>query len=264
MRLHYTRGNHSLWGNLVCREMGEKNNKYFLNLENSNKTKSSVRKILTTDGALTSDPKKIMNELELYYSNLYDGRNSADTQTISSFINDLTDVPFLAEEKRNVCEGILRYDECYNVLQTFQKNKSPGNDGLTAEFYLAFWPLLGKLVVDSLNYAFEYGELSNSQKQAVITLIEKKGKDKRLVKNWRPISLVNVDAKLASKTLAKRLEKVLPEVIHFLNQNAFAKGRTIFDAFRTIDDVIEYASYRLGKSFRLAQFHFFFKSTTCI
>ena len=223
-------------------EMGEKNNKYFLNLENSNKTKSSVRKILTTNGALTSDPKKIMNELELYYSNLSDGRNSADTQTISSFLNDLTDVPFLAEEKRNVCEGILRYDECYNVLQTFQKNESLGN-GSTAEFYSAFWPLLGKLVVDSLNYAFEYGELSNSQKQSVITLIEKKGKDKRLVKNWRPISLVNVDAKLASKTLAKRLEKVLPEVIHF-NQNAFVKGRTIFDAVRTIDDVIEYARYK--------------------
>ena len=117
-------------------EMGEKNNKYILNLENSNKGESSVRKILTTDGALTSDPKKIINELELYYPNLYDGRNSADTQTISSFINDLTDVPYLAEEKKNVCEGILRYDECYNVLQTFQKNKSPGNDVLTAEFYL--------------------------------------------------------------------------------------------------------------------------------
>ena len=103
---------------------------------------------------------------------------------VSSFVNGLTvDVPYLAEEKRNVCEGILRYDECFNVLQTFQKNKSPVNDSLTAEFCLAFWPLLGKLVVDSLNYAFEYGELSNSQKQAVITLIEKKEKDKRLVKN---------------------------------------------------------------------------------
>ena len=103
--------------------------------------------------------------------------------------------------------------------------------------------MLGKLVVDSLKYAFEYGELSSSQKQAVITLIVKKGKDKRLVKNWRPISLVNVDAKLASKTLAKRLEKVLPEVIYF-NQNAFVKGRTIFDSVRTIDDVIEYARYK--------------------
>ena len=48
---------------------------------------------------------------------------------------------------------------------------------------------------------------------------------------------------MGSKTLAKRLEKVLPEVIHF-NQNAFVKGRTIFDAVRTIDDVIEYASYK--------------------
>ena len=94
---------------------------------------------------------------------------------------------------------------------------------LTTEFCLAFWLLLGKLIVDSLNYAFEYGELSKSQKQAVITLIEKKEKDKRLVKNWRPISFVNVDAKLGSKTLAKRLAKVLPEVIHF-NQNAFCKG----------------------------------------
>ena len=84
-----------------------------------------------------------------------------------------------------------------------------------------------------------------NKKQAINTLIEKKGKDKRLVKNWRPISLTNTDAKLASKTLAKRLEKVLPEVIHF-NQNAFAKGRTIFDAVTvtTIDDVIEYARYK--------------------
>ena len=82
-----------------------------------------------------------------------------------------------------------------------------------------------------------------NKKQAINTLIEKKGKDKRLVKNWRPISLTNADAKLASKTLAKRLEKVLPEEIHF-NQNAFAKGRTIFDPVTTIDDVIEYARYK--------------------
>ena len=127
------------------------------------------------------------------------------------------------EEKRNGCEGILRYDERFNVLQTFQKNKSPGNDGLTAEFYLAFWPLLGKLVFDSLNYAFEYGELSNSQKQAIITLIEKKEKDKKLAW-WR----IGVQYLLyASKTLAKCLEKVLPEVIHF-NQNAFCKGENNF------------------------------------
>ena len=137
----------------------------------------------------------------------------------------------------------MGYGECYSALQTFQKNKSPGNDGFTVEFYLAFWPVFGSLLLESLNYAFGYGELSNSQKQAVITLVEKRGKDKRQIKNWRPISLINVDAKIASKTLAKRLKNVLPEVTHF-DQSAFVKGRTIFDAIRTIDDVIEHTMNR--------------------
>ena len=86
------------------------------------------------------------------------------------------------------------------MLGTFPKNKTPGIDGLTIEFYIALWPLFGGLLVDSLNYAFEFGELSNSQKQAIMTLTEKKGKEKRMIKNWRPISLINVDANIASKT----------------------------------------------------------------
>ena len=49
-----------------------------------------------------------------------------------------------------------------------------------------------------------------------------------------------MDAKIISKVLAKRLEKVLPYIIH-ANQNAFVKGRSIFDALRTIDDVVNYA-----------------------
>ena len=185
-------------------EMSERNNKYFLNLENSNKKKTSVRKVFTSEGSLTHDPKKIMNELESYYSSLYDGNSCANSDTISTFISKSNQIPKLPENLRNICEGKLGYGECYNVLKSFQKNKSPGNDGLTVEFYIAFWPLIGALLVDSLNYAFEYRELSNSQKQAIITLIEKKGKDKRLIKNWRPISLINVDAKIVSKALAEQ------------------------------------------------------------
>ena len=104
--------------------------------------------------------------------------------SFSSFLSDLNEIPSLVEEMKNVCEGKLGYGECYNALQTFQKNKSPGNDGLTVKFDHAFWPVFGSLLVQSLHYAFEYAELSNSQKQAVTTLVEKRGKDKRL-KNWR-------------------------------------------------------------------------------
>ena len=94
-------------------------------------------------------------------------------------------------------------------------------------------------MVDALNYSYEHGQLSTSQRQAVITLLEKKDKDKRFIKNWRPISLINVDTKIGSKALCKRLEKVLPDIIHH-NQNAFVQGRSIFDAIRTIDDIMEY------------------------
>ena len=62
--------------------------------------------------------------------------------------------------------------------------------------------------------------MSHSQKQAVITLIEKKGKDRNYLENWRPISLINVDPKIASKVIATRVIKVLPEIIH-CNQTGY-------------------------------------------
>ena len=152
-------------------------------------------------------------------------------------------LPNLTSDQRERCDEKLSIGECFNTLKTFQKNKTPGNDGLTVEFYLVFWPIVGKHLIDCFNYAHDHGALSNSQKQALITLLEKKGKDKRLIKNWRPISLINVDAKIASKTLAKRLEPILPEFIQ-CGQNAYVKGRSIFDAVRTIDDILDYTRYK--------------------
>ena len=75
--------------------------------------------------------------------------------------------------------------------------------------------------------------------QAVITLIEKKGKDRNYLENWRPISLINEDAKIASKVIATRVIKVLPEIIH-CNQTGYVKGRFIGEAARSIMDVMDY------------------------
>ena len=91
----------------------------------------------------------------------------------------------------------------------------------------------------SLNCSYDYDELSNSQKQAIITPLEKKDKDKRKISNWKPISLINVDTKIGSKAIALRLQVILPSIIHY-NQSAYVKRRTVFDAIRTIDDVLEY------------------------
>ena len=80
--------------------------------------------------------------------------------------------------------------------------------------------------------------MSRSQKQAVITLIEKKGKDRLLLENWRPISLVNVDAKIMSKVIATRIKNVLPNIIHH-NQTGYVKDRYIGETVRSVFDVMD-------------------------
>ena len=186
-----------------------------MNLEKSNKKKSSVRKIFTSDSKLTNGPKRTMDELESFYANLYDGSSHPLYSATSMFLDVSRGFPALTDDLRKICEGKISYSECFDGLGTFPKNNTPGNDDLTTEFYMAFWPLFGRVLVDSLNYAVEFGDHSNSQKQAIITLVEKKGKDKRMIKNWLPISLIDVDGKVAAETLTKRLEKVLPAIIHY-------------------------------------------------
>ena len=90
-----------------------------------------------------------------------------------------------------------------------KNDKSPGNDRITKGFYELFWDDIKNSLSDSIKKSFISGELSTSQKQAVIKLIEKKDGDKRLIKNWHPISLLNIDTKLISKVIANRLKKVL-------------------------------------------------------
>ena len=147
--------------------------------------------------------------------------------------------PKLLENETLQCEGKLTLKECWDALVSMGSNKSPGNDGLTKEFYVCFFAEVGSLLVSTLNFCHDKGELT-SQKQAVITLIEKRRKDKRFIKNWRPISLLNVDVKIASKALAVRLKKVINKLIAY-EQTAYVQGRYIGESIRVIQDLIEFA-----------------------
>ena len=81
-------------------------------------------------------------------------------------------------------------------------------------------------------------DLSNSQKQAVIRLIEKKDKDERYIQNWRPLSLLNTDVKILSKALAQRLKKTLPLLIS-ANQSVFVDGWFISEGGRLISGLLK-------------------------
>ena len=134
----------------------------------------------------------------------------------------------------------MSLQECWDALSSRKNGKSPGNDGLTKEFYTAFFGELGSLLLKTFNYSFVNGELISSQKQAVITLIQKKDKDVMLIKNWKPISLIKVDIKIASKALDFRVRKVLPSLIYY-DQTAYVKGRYVGESIRLIDDLLKYA-----------------------
>ena len=120
-------------------------------------------------------------------------------------------------------------------------NKTPGNDGLSKEFYLAFFDLPGPKLLECLNKVFSLGEFSTSQRQAVVTLVEKKSRDKRYIKNWRPISLLNVDVKVVSKVLATRLKKVISNLVSS-DQTAYVPDRYIGESVRLTSDLLEYTN----------------------
>ena len=110
--------------------------------------------------------------------------------------------PKLLDEDRDEIEGPLTLEECKTVLESLQANKSPGEDGFTVEFYKNFSDSTGGHLLESLNVAYEVGELSNSQCRRIITLIPKDESDLVNLQNWRPVTLLNTDYKNASKALA--------------------------------------------------------------
>lgn len=222
-------------------EFGERSSKYFLNLEKRNYENKCINCLTKDDNSIITDPKEILEEQRTFYHNLYSSLNPQvnDPRFNLFFANDMINT--LDDEQKDSCEGLLTESECRNALKGFQKNKSPGTDGLTTEFYCFFWDQLRNTMIDSFNYGFLKGELSISQRQGIIRLIPKKNKNLSFIKNWRPISLLNVDYKIATKALALRLKKVLPSIINNA-QTGYIEGRFIGENIRLISDVIDFTA----------------------
>ena len=147
-----------------------------------------------------------------FYEALFKKRKQKTTAEIKNFLRHLN-IPKLPADKSKLCEEDLTEKKLYGSLKGMQSDKSPGNDGLTKEFYKTFLHELKETFVDSVLEAKEKEHLSISQRQAIIKLIEKKDTDKRFIKNWRLISLLNADLKIISNALSEKLKKVLPDLI---------------------------------------------------
>ena len=190
-----------------------------------------------SDGVVFSDIDGIRRVLSSFYSSLFSAED-VDLTAQDFLLGNL--VSSLSPQQAETCEGPLTVAQCHRALLGMARRKAPGSDGLSAEFYIRFWEVLGADLVDVFNFCFSAGFLTKSQRRGVISLTFKKG-DRLDPGNSRPVSLLNVDYKIASKAIAGRLSKVIHLVVN-CDQSCGVPGRFIGDTVALLRDVVNYAA----------------------
>ena len=188
-----------------------------------------IKSLKQSDEQTILDEAKILEEIEAYYKHLYTSPlDTGGNDSFDDFITNL-DITKLENEVRDELEGEITVNECQDILRTFKRGKSPGDDGFTWEFYNCFFDILGQDLADSFNASYNAGEMSISQRRGVITLIPKEDSDLSSLNNWRPITLLNLDFKMIAKCCCP----VSPD------QTGFIKGRYIGENIRFINNILE-------------------------
>ena len=127
---------------------------------------------------------------------------------------DRYQVPKLNQDQVNNLNSPISPKEIEAIINSLLTKKSPGPDGLSAEFYQTFKEDI-ILVLHKLFHKIEAeGTLPNSFYEATITLIPKPQKDPTKIENFRPNSLINIDAKILNKILANRIQEHIKIIIH--------------------------------------------------
>lgn len=217
-------------------EEGEKGTSYFLKLEKARQSHNIIKKV-NTDGKISVSNEDIIEDIANFYKALYSSDNIPE-QDVDEYFSSIPNTKTLNDNEKDFCEKDISLCELTESVRNIKNNKSPGPDGLSPEFYKEFWEHIKQLYFNMIQETFEFGELPDSLKCAIITLIYKKG-DKELLKNYRPISLTNYDYKILAYTLASRMQKVIKSVVDE-DQNGYIKGRNIGYNIRILDDLINY------------------------
>uniref|UniRef100_A0A3B3CPH8 Reverse transcriptase domain-containing protein n=1 Tax=Oryzias melastigma TaxID=30732 RepID=A0A3B3CPH8_ORYME len=217
-------------------EHGDKSGEMLARQLKSARAKQVISGVMTENGTLITDQQGINAAFQSFYSRLYTSDNTCDSGLLSEFFRDLP-ITTLSSNDALMLDAPLHNQEIAEAIRALNPHKSPGLDGLPSEFYVTFAeklvPLMTTMFIDSR----AQGSLPDSLNQACITLLPKK--DKNLIEcgSYRPISLLNCDYKILAKVLARRLEKVLPNIVS-PDQTGFIKDRRFFFSIRRLFNIL--------------------------
>ena len=211
---------------------GEKSTKYFLSLEKLNYNKKSMNMLQDeNDGTIVTDQMQILEMQRCYYERLY----TSDSNVHFQLVND-TNIKISDIERGKLDNKVLK-PEIRASLMSMQNDKAPGCDGLTVNFYKHFWNLLENAYFEMINTAIAEKCMPLSSMKGTISLLPKGSKNPLLLKNWRPLTLLNNDYKIMAKLLARRIQPTLDNIISN-DQTGFMKGRQISTTIRKTLDII--------------------------
>ena len=180
--------------------------------------------VLDRKGATTvSDPQDMLYQLTRYYTELMSDKAS-DPEAAERLFAKLRERQ-LSKKDRESIEGKITVDEVLGAIAQLAVGKSPGPDGIPPEFYRTFATLLAEDLTAMYNECWDEGSLNPNMLLGEIILLYKK-KDPRDPRNYRPITLLNLDYKILTKILVGRMKGVIDTVISEA-QTGFVPGRVI-------------------------------------
>ena len=176
-------------------EGGEKNTKYFYALEKANYNAKTCYKLIGEDGQEITHSKTILQVQRQFYKELY----SKDEDV--KFELENSEGIYVPEEIRISQEQQITLNELEYAIKKMNNNKTPGQDGIPVDFYKVFWNQVKNCFYGMVMEVYQQSYLHDTARKGILNLIPKPNKDTRLIKNLRPITLLNVDYKIIEKAI---------------------------------------------------------------